>query len=70
MNGAMKNKTKEKLMKTLVEMRKSHKESWDVYGSELCAGEMIKKEELLEDKIKKIENEENIHNLSSNSSNR
>lgn len=42
----------------LTKLRKKHKESWDIYGSELCAGEMLKKEELLEKKINEIKKRE------------
>lgn len=64
----MKNKTKEELINELTELKKTHKDLWETYGSELCASEMLRKEEELEKNIKKLENEENIHNLSSNSS--
>ena len=46
-----------KLEKTLKEMRKHHRNAWDIYGSELCAGDMMRKEEELEEEIKKLKND-------------
>jgi hypothetical protein len=33
--------------------QESNRSSWDMYGSELCAGDMFRKEDTLRDKIKK-----------------
>ena len=44
-------KTIEELEKELSELRNSHVSQWDTYGSELCAGDMIRQEEELEKKI-------------------
>lgn len=44
----------EKLEEKLSLMREDHIKLWEVYGSELCAGEMIKKEDALERKIEKL----------------
>lgn len=43
------------LKKELSELRQSNSESWNMYGSELCAGDMISKEKKIEDQIKKLE---------------
>lgn len=43
------------LKKELSELRQSNSESWNMYGSELCVGEMISKEKMLEDEIKFLE---------------
>ena len=48
------------LEKALEDMKSSHRASMEVYGSELCAGDMISKEEELEKKIKKLKDEEEI----------
>ena len=32
--------------------QESNRSSWDMYGSELCAGDMFRKEDVLRDKIK------------------
>ena len=45
-----------KLKKELKDMKKYHTGIWDMYGSELCTGDMIRKEEYLINKIKKLEN--------------
>ena len=45
-------KTIEELEQELVELKEQHKSMWDTYGSELCAGDMIRKEEELENEIK------------------
>jgi hypothetical protein len=50
----MKDKTIEELEKELKEMKESHRSMWDTYGSELCAGDMIRQEEKLEKKIMKL----------------
>ena len=46
------------LEKSLEKMRESNRSSWDTYGSELCAGEMIREERELEEKISKLKLEE------------
>lgn len=55
----------ELLEKALSDMKDSHRAGWEMYGSELCAGDMIRKEEELEKKIAKlkeeIEKEEPFH---------
>ena len=48
----------ELLEKALKDMKSSHSSSWDVYGGELCSGDMISKEEELEKKIRKVKEEE------------
>lgn len=45
----------ERLKKELDEVRRSNKSLWDIYGSELCAGDMINEEKQLEEQIKKLE---------------
>ena len=47
----------EVLENELEELRESNKSSWDMWGSELCAGDMIGKERALEDQIKKLKEE-------------
>ncbi len=47
-------KTIEELEKELEKMKASHRSMWDTYGSELCAGEMIRNEEKLEKKIQEL----------------
>jgi hypothetical protein len=47
------------LEKALEDMKSTHKFGWDMYGSELCSGNMILQEEELEKKIKKLKDEEN-----------
>jgi len=50
----MKNKkTIEELEKELEDLKTSHRSQWDTYGSELCAGDMIRQEEELEKEILK-----------------
>lgn len=41
----------------LILMKIAHKLMWEDYGSELCAGNMVKDEEELENKIKKLKDE-------------
>jgi hypothetical protein len=43
----------EKKKVKLVKMKESNKSAWDVYGSELCAGSMLKEEEDLQNEINK-----------------
>lgn len=45
----------DRLKNELSELRQSNLDSWNTYGSELCAGDMISKEQKLEDQIKKLE---------------
>jgi len=49
-----KEKTIEELEKELEELKASHRSIWDTYGSELCAGDMIRQEEKLEKEILKL----------------
>ena len=55
-------KTLEDLKKELEELRESNRGSWDTYGSELCAGDMIGQERYLEELIKQIENPTSLSN--------
>lgn len=41
----------EEKKKTLAEMKEHNKSAWDIYGSELCAGSMLKEEEDLQNEI-------------------
>ena len=50
-------KTIDQLNKELNDLRSEHKALWQQYGSELCAGDMIRKEERLERKIKSLTND-------------
>ena len=51
----------EEKKKELKDLKKYHKSAWDTYGSELCAGGMIAKEESLEKEIELLEdNGENL----------
>jgi len=52
-NAALINKLADKL----AEIKRSNRSCWDSYGSELCAGEMIREEENIEKKIEKLRNE-------------
>lgn len=45
----------DELRDELKHMREYHMSSWNIYGSELCAGEMLRKEKELENKIKELE---------------
>jgi len=47
----------EQLKQELRELKESNKSIWEMYGSELCAGDMISKEQKLEEQIKKLEND-------------
>ena len=49
------------LEKALEDMKASHRSMWETYGSELCAGSMIRDEEELEKKIEKLKQEESKH---------
>ena len=42
------------LEEELEELEESNRRSWDRYGSELCAGDMSRKENNLRDKIKEL----------------
>lgn len=48
----------ESIKKSLENLKRHHRDSWDIYGSELCAGDMIRQEEELEKEIAKLEKEE------------
>jgi hypothetical protein len=52
-----KEKKIENLKSELSQLKKDHSLSWETYGSELCAGDMFRIEEELENKIKGLENE-------------
>jgi len=53
--GQMKNKkTIEQFEKELEDLKASHRSQWDIYGSELCAGDMIRQEEKIEKEIAKL----------------
>jgi len=41
----------------LEQEKESNRSSWDMYGSELCAADMFRKEDALRDKIKKYSEE-------------
>ena len=45
-----------KLEKQLDKLKRHNRDSWEIYGSELCAGDMFKKEEELQEKINKLKN--------------
>jgi hypothetical protein len=45
------------LVQELKRVEASNKASWDMYGSELCAGAMIGEEKAIEEKIEKLRNE-------------
>jgi len=45
------------LEKALEDLKASNLASWEMYGSELCAGGMIAEERALEEKIKKLKEE-------------
>ena len=47
-------KTIEELEQELQELKESNKALWDIYGSELCAGEMIVKEGVFKKKIETL----------------
>jgi NTP pyrophosphatase (non-canonical NTP hydrolase) len=49
----MNKKTLEELEKELADLKAYHKSAWNTYGSELCAGDMIRQEEKLEKEIAK-----------------
>lgn len=44
------------LLDKLKNLKESNKSSWNTYGSELCAGDMIRKENDIENQIKKLRN--------------
>lgn len=50
------NKLINNLLDELSDLIESNKFSWDIYGSELCAGDMIGKEKALECKINELRN--------------
>ena len=45
-----------KLESDLQRMKEYNTDIWCIYGSELCAGDMIKKEQEIENKIKELKN--------------
>lgn len=45
------------LEKALEDMKATHRSLWDIYGSELCSGEMSGKERALEEKIRFLKEE-------------
>jgi len=44
----------EKLEEALIRLRKLNREMWETYGSELCASDMLSKEQEIEDLIKSL----------------
>lgn len=46
-----------KLLDTLKKTRESNRSCWDTYGSELCAGDMFREEEIIEKRIEKLRND-------------
>ena len=50
----MKEKTIEELEKELKDLKASNRAAWDMYGSELCAGDMSAKEDALQDEIDEL----------------
>jgi hypothetical protein len=50
----MNKKTIEQLEKELADLKAYHKSAWDTYGSELCAGDMIRQEEELKKEILRL----------------
>lgn len=44
----------QKLEKELEDLKESNLSSWNTYGSELCAGDMIRQERELEEKINEL----------------
>lgn len=51
---AKEQKTIEELEKELEKLKESNRASWDMYGSELCAGDMSAKESALQDEIDEL----------------
>ena len=49
--GQTSKKTIEQLEKELADLKEYHKSAWNTYGSEICAGDMIRQEEELEKEI-------------------
>jgi hypothetical protein len=52
----MTDKSIEELEKDLENMRRENLAAWNIWGSELCAGEMIKKEKEIQDEINRRKN--------------
>ena len=48
----------EELKQELRELEESNMALWEIYGSELCAGDMERKERILQEQIDKLEREE------------
>jgi hypothetical protein len=53
-NEAKNAKEINELIQELKRVESSNKSSWDIYGSELCAGSMIAEEKTIENKINKL----------------
>ena len=53
-----KNSEIEELEKELADLKESNRAAWDMYGSELCAGEMCAEEDALQEKIEKLKTRE------------
>jgi hypothetical protein len=49
----MKEKTIEELEQELEQMKSFHRSAWETYGSELCAGDMLRQEDELQKKIQR-----------------
>lgn len=45
------------LERSLAKVKEKNRSLWDTYGSELCAGEMIEEERVIEEKIKHLKKE-------------
>ena len=43
----------------LENLKESNRSLWDMYGSELCSGDMSGQERFLEERIRKLKEEEN-----------
>ncbi len=50
-------KTLSELEKDLEDLKRMNKSAWETYGSELCAGDMIRQENKLEEQIKTLKEE-------------
>lgn len=50
----MEEKTIEELEQQLINLKELNKSAWNTYGSELCAGEMLKNERKLEKEIEEL----------------
>lgn len=54
---------KENYEKELAEVRQSNKAAWEMYGSELCVGDMIAKEQKLENLITELKNMPHVNGI-------